>query len=221
MWHRFGFMDHQCALASVVATLLALYHRAETGEGQFVSGSLLGSGALTLSETYLRADGELAPVAGLDSDQTGSDPGYRIMPLSDGWIAVAAKTIEQRAALCSVAGTNDIDQVPTIFRDRSSDDLLTDLETAGVPCEPVRQQQRFPFFDDPENRSAGLVAEYQHAEWGKLEQPGALWYFGELGVRLDYAPPALGEHTADILSEIGLSTAEIDRLVTTGAARLA
>jgi crotonobetainyl-CoA:carnitine CoA-transferase CaiB-like acyl-CoA transferase len=221
MWHRFGFMDHQCALASVVATLLALYRRGETGEGQFVSGSLLGSGALTISETYLRADGQLAPVAGLDSDQTGSGPGYRIVQLSDGWIAVAAQTVEQQAALCRVAGTSDIHQVPTVFGDRKCDELLTDLEAAGVPCEPVRQQQRFPFFDDPANRSAGLVAEYQHAEWGKLEQPGALWYFGDLGVRLDYAPPALGEHSADILNEIGLSTAEIERLVAAGVARLA
>jgi crotonobetainyl-CoA:carnitine CoA-transferase CaiB-like acyl-CoA transferase len=221
MWHRFGFMDHQCALASVVATLLALYRRGETGEGQFVSGSLLGSGALTISETYLRADGQLAPVAGLDSDQTGSGPGYRIVQLSDGWIAVAAQTVEQQAALCRVAGTSDIHQVPTVCGDRKCDELLTDLEAAGVPCEPVRQQQRFPFFDDPANRSAGLVAEYQHAEWGKLEQPGALWYFGDLGVRLDYAPPALGEHSADILNEIGLSTAEIERLVAAGVARLA
>jgi crotonobetainyl-CoA:carnitine CoA-transferase CaiB-like acyl-CoA transferase len=48
-----------------------------------------------------------------------------------------------------------------------------------------------------------------------------LWYFGDLGVRLDYAPPALGEHSADILNEIGLSTAEIERLVAAGVARLA
>jgi crotonobetainyl-CoA:carnitine CoA-transferase CaiB-like acyl-CoA transferase len=221
MWHRFGFMDHQCALASVVATLLALYHRGRTGEGQFVSGSLLGSGALTISETYLKADGELAPFAGLDGDQTGSAPGYRIMQLSDGWIAVAARTLKQQQALCQVAGTSEIHQVPAAVGGRSCGDLLRDLDAAGVPSEPVRQQQRFPFFDDPANRSAGLVAEYQHAEWGKMEQPGALWYFGDLGVRLDYAPPALGEHTAAILNEIGLSESDIDGLVGAGAAKLA
>ena len=53
MWHRLGFMDHQSALSSVVSTLLALYHRDQTGEGQFVAGSLLGAGVMTNSETYL------------------------------------------------------------------------------------------------------------------------------------------------------------------------
>ena len=44
MWHRFGFMDHQCAMSSTVATLLALYNRDRTGQGQAVAGSLLGAG---------------------------------------------------------------------------------------------------------------------------------------------------------------------------------
>ena len=35
MWHRFGFMDHMCAMGSVIATLLAVYHRDRTGETQF------------------------------------------------------------------------------------------------------------------------------------------------------------------------------------------
>ncbi len=53
MWHRFGFMDHLCAMGSVIATLLALYHRDRTGQTQFAAGSLLGGGVLTNSETYL------------------------------------------------------------------------------------------------------------------------------------------------------------------------
>ena len=69
MWHRFGMMDHQCAMASLVATLLGLYRRDETGEGQFVAASLLGASVMTVSETLLRADDTLAPYARLDGDQ--------------------------------------------------------------------------------------------------------------------------------------------------------
>ena len=43
MWHRLGFMDHLCAMGSLIATLLALYHRDRTGETQFVAGSLLAA----------------------------------------------------------------------------------------------------------------------------------------------------------------------------------
>jgi len=219
MWHRFGFMDHQCALASVLATVLALYHRDRTGQGQLVASSLLASGVLTASESYLRADGEMAPIAVLDPDQTGTAPGYRIIELVDGWIAVAARGAEQLGALCTVAGVASPDAVVASLRGRCRGEVLAALESAGVPAEPVREQQCQPFFDDPANQAAGLVATYPHAEWGKLEQPGALWYFGDLGVRLDYAPPALGEHTIEVLAEVGLSGDEISSLLAAGVAK--
>jgi crotonobetainyl-CoA:carnitine CoA-transferase CaiB-like acyl-CoA transferase len=219
MWHRFGFMDHQCALSSVLACLLALYRREETGEGQFVAGSLLGAGALTASETYVAEDGGLAPVDVVDADQTGTGPGYRIIEVADGWIAVAAHQAEQMEALCQVAGVSDPLQVPAALRPRPREAVITELDAAGVPCEPVLEDQRDPFFDDPSNLAAGLVASYQHAEWGRLEQPGGLWWFGDLDVRLEHPPPALGQHTVEVLTEVGLAKADVDRLVSSGVAR--
>ena len=213
MWHRFGFMDHQCALASVVATVLALYRRERTGEGSAVAASLLGAGALTASETHLRADGSLAPFAVVDPEQTGTAPGYGIVRCLDGWIAVAARSAEELAALRGVAGSED---VTAAMADRGSDEVLTELERAGVPAEPVREQQCPAFFDDEGNRRAGLVASYEQAEWGRLEQPGALWYLGDLEVRLDRPPPALGEHTVEVLAELGFERPAIDALLEAG-----
>jgi crotonobetainyl-CoA:carnitine CoA-transferase CaiB-like acyl-CoA transferase len=219
MWHRFGFMDHQCAQSSVLACLLALYRREETGEGQFVAGSLLGAGALTASETYVDVDGRLAPYDVLDADQTGTGPGYRIIEVADGWIAVAARQAQQMEALCRVAGVSDAAQVPGALRRRQREAVIRALDATGVPCEPVLENQRDPFFDDPDNVAAGLVASYQHAEWGRLEQPGGLWWFGDLDVRLDYAPPALGEHTVEVLGEVGLAEPQIQALILEGVAR--
>jgi crotonobetainyl-CoA:carnitine CoA-transferase CaiB-like acyl-CoA transferase len=219
MWHRFGFMDHQCALSSVLACLLALYRRAETGEGQFVAGSLLGAGALTASETYLGQDGRLAPYDVLDADQTGTGPGYRIIEVADGWVAVAARGAEELKALCRAAGVPDPAEVPAALRPRSRQTVLDALDRAGVPSEPVLEDQRDPFFDDPANVAAGLVASYQHAEWGRLLQPGGLWSFGDLDVRLEHAPPALGQHTVEVLKEVGLAQADIDGLISSGVAR--
>jgi crotonobetainyl-CoA:carnitine CoA-transferase CaiB-like acyl-CoA transferase len=48
------------------------------------------------------------------------------------------------------------------------------------------------------------VTSYPHAEWGELEQVGALWSLGDLEVSLELAPPALGEHTIAVLREVGL-----------------
>jgi crotonobetainyl-CoA:carnitine CoA-transferase CaiB-like acyl-CoA transferase len=216
MWHRLGFCDHLCATASVVATLLALYHRDRTGEGQAVAASLLGSGVLTNSETYLDADGELVPVPVLDHEQTGVAPGYRIVQAADGWVAIAAVTTEQRDALCAVAGVEDARDAPAALRERTTDELLAALGDAGVPSELVRQEQGDAFFASEENQAAGLVARYSHPVYGMMEQPGAFWAFGDLDVRLDKAPPALGEHSVDILTELGFDTDEIDRLVAAG-----
>jgi crotonobetainyl-CoA:carnitine CoA-transferase CaiB-like acyl-CoA transferase len=301
MWHRFGFMDHQCALSSVVATLLALRRRDETGEGQVVNASLLGAGVLTTGEAVRLADGTLTPVARVDADQTGITPGRRIVACADGWVALSTDRTDLGGVIPSVtedlqalavergitsealmgALTNALEsayqQLPEAIADarvvldpdsgdfqvfaqerdvtppdfgriaaqtakqvmttrlRVADgeqkvegtdgvagwktaELLARLEEAGIPAELVREQQRDPFFDSEANRAAGLVASYEHGQWGQLEQPGALWWFGDLDVHLHRAPPLLGEHTAGVLAEAGLDADAVRALVTAGAA---
>ena len=95
--------------ARVIATLLALYHRDRTGTTQAVAGSLLGGGVLTGSETYLDAGGKTVAMPVLDHEQTGISPGVRILPVTDGWIAIAATIDDELAALCTVAGVDAAD----------------------------------------------------------------------------------------------------------------
>jgi crotonobetainyl-CoA:carnitine CoA-transferase CaiB-like acyl-CoA transferase len=211
MWHRLGFMDHLCAMGSTISTLLALYHRDRTGEAQFVAGSLLAGGVMTCSETYLEADGAIAPMPVLDHDQTGIAPGYRIAEVADGWIAVAATTDEQHAALAALGGVDALVTRPVA-------DALKLLADAGVPSDQVRLDQRQAFFSSAANDAAGLVARYEHVDYGHVEQPGAFWAFGDLDVKLDRAPPGLGEHTVEVLAEAGLDPATIDALLASGAA---
>jgi crotonobetainyl-CoA:carnitine CoA-transferase CaiB-like acyl-CoA transferase len=218
MWHRFGFMDHLCAMSSAAGTLMALLQRVRTGRATDVAASLLGAGTMTNSETYLLPDGTLAPVPILDADQTAVGPGERIVRLVDGWIAVAATTTDQVAAFCEVAGVDNPDQLADALVTRRTSDVLDALAAAEVPAAAVRRGQRGPFFDDPDHVAAGLVATYTHRLWGRFEQPGALWNFGDLDVRLDRAPPVLGEHTIEVLHEVGVDDALIEELLTTGAA---
>jgi crotonobetainyl-CoA:carnitine CoA-transferase CaiB-like acyl-CoA transferase len=218
MWFRFGFMDHLCAMASVVATLLAVWHRDRTGRGQRVTGSLLGGGVLTNSETFLK-DGDLAvSAAPLDHEQMGLSPGYRLYPLADGWIALCARDDAELAAACSALGAAGPDDIGARLAGRRCEDALGDLGAHGVPCEPVGLDQGEPFLDDKLYRALGLVTSYPHAEWGRLEQVGALWSLGDLHVSLDRAPPALGEHTREVLSEVGLDGAHISELLSQSVA---
>jgi crotonobetainyl-CoA:carnitine CoA-transferase CaiB-like acyl-CoA transferase len=219
MWHRFGFMDHLCALSSLVATLLGLYHRDRTGVGQLVAGSLLGAGVMTCSETYVDADGQLAPVPQLDHRQQRTEPGREIVELVDGWIAIAARSDAQRDALRDAAGVADVSDAADALTTRSVADALAVLVAAGVPAGEVRCDQKLAFFDAAENRDAGLVARYRHAEFGMMEQPGTSWYFGDLEARFEYAPPTLGEHTVEILTELGFDVDEVGQLLDSGTAR--
>ena len=207
MWHRFGFMDHHCATSSALAVVLALYHRDRTGVGQDVAASLLGAGLLTVSETFMKADGTLAPFAGLSNDQLTRDEGHRILQHPDGWVMVAADEPDQLVALsaldltgCSVA------------------EALAALANAGVPAEQVRLDQMNAFFDSEDNRAAGMVASTPHALWGTLLQPGGLWSLGDQEVRMERAAPVLGEHTVECLREFGLKDQVIDDLLASGAA---
>jgi crotonobetainyl-CoA:carnitine CoA-transferase CaiB-like acyl-CoA transferase len=218
MWHRFGFMDHQCALSSLLATLLALYEQRRTGRTQAVAGSLLGAGVLTASETYRQANQSLAPYATLSHDQTALSSGPRIVSAADGWIAIAARTPEQRAAAVASLGADDAEGIAAAVAGQKVAEVLERLTNAGVPVEEVRLNQRDAFFDSPANRAAGLVAQYRQAEWGAMLQPGAMWYFGDLGVRLELAPPALGEHTVSVLTELGFSPADVATLIDNGTA---
>jgi crotonobetainyl-CoA:carnitine CoA-transferase CaiB-like acyl-CoA transferase len=218
MWHRLGFMDHLCAMGSVIATLLALYHRDRTGQTQFAAGSLLGGGVLTCSETYLDPGGKTVPMPVLDHDQTGIAPGYRILPVTDGWVAIAATTEDQVAALCTVAGVDAVEGAAAAFGARTRADVLDALTAAGVPCEELRLDQKEAFFSSADNDAAGMIARYRHIDYGDVEQPGAFWDFGDLDVRLDRAPPGLGEHTVEVLTEVGIDPATIDGMLAAGAA---
>jgi len=216
MWFRFGFMDHLCAMASTVATLLALYHRDRTGQGQMVTGSLLGGAALTNSETVVR-DGELAELPELlDARQTGLSPGYRLYQVADGWIALAARDEFELASVCRAFGAAVPADLEAALARRPSGEVLSELAARDVACTEVRMNQGEAFLDDPANRACGLVAAYPHAEWGTTEQVGALWDLGDLDLRLDRAPPVLGQHTVEVLVECGLTDADIGAAAAAG-----
>ncbi|MHB8463969.1 MAG: CoA transferase [Acidimicrobiales bacterium] len=217
MWHRFGMMDHQGGMASLVATLLGLYWRERTGAGQFVAASLLGASVLTTSETMKLADGSLAPYDRLDADQMGVSPTRRITPVADGWVAVDATAPDGARQLAFVAGVPDVADAPEALRLWKVADLLAALARAGVPSTDVRLDQMNPFFDDPQTWEAGLACRYPHASLVTVEQIGSLWSFGELTTRLDRSSPEVGQHSLEVLAELGFSDADMRSLLVSGA----
>lgn len=174
---------------------------------------MLASATATQSETLIRlVDNSVAEYPRFDATQTGFGPGRRIYEVADGWVAVVAEADGQLAALRAIAGAADDEGIEAGLAVFESEKLLVDLASAGIAAEPVREEYSFEFFDDEANRTGQLIASYDHAHFGRMEQPGAYWNFDDLTLKFDRAAPVIGQHTREILTELGYGDEEIDAM---------
>ncbi|MFM0553013.1 CoA transferase [Paraburkholderia sediminicola] len=216
-WLRFGVGDHLAALSSVFAVLLAHLARVLTGEGQVVASSLLGAMTMTASEAIvINQEHALTPMAHLDAGQHGIAPTHRLYRCKDGWIAVAALSAAESNAFTRIAG----EKPEATFAALDVAAALAGLHAAGVPAEPALEAQCDAFLDSTEHAAAGLHATYGHAVYGSLQQIGALWDFDDLPLVIERAPPALGEHSRELLEMLGFDAQHIDELANQGVTRI-
>ncbi|MGH6652230.1 MAG: CoA transferase [Sphingopyxis sp.] len=207
VFNRPGTMDVATAQSCLVELMASLYAKRTTGRGYTTQTSLLGMAAFTQGERLIGADGELTDTYHLASDQTGFSPYHRIYECADGaWIAVAAHKPDQQAALRDLLG----EDFEAGAKACNAADLLADLEVADVPADAVNfENAMHRFFDDPLNRELNLISVLPQPLYGIVEQPGAFWNFGDTPVLFKRCCPAVGEHSDEILREIGYSDAEI------------
>jgi crotonobetainyl-CoA:carnitine CoA-transferase CaiB-like acyl-CoA transferase len=210
VFNRPGTMDVSTAQACLVEMLASLYARRAHGRSLATQSSLLAQAVFTQGERLLREDGSLTETYHLSADQTGFSPYHRIYQCAgDEWIAVAAHNQGEQDMLRSVLEADEAGLVEAA-RKRSAGELLVALERVGVPCEAVNCDDAMNrFFDEPENRRMNLVSALEQPLYGLVEQPGAFWNFGDIPIVFRYAPPAIGQHSDEIMREIGYTDAEI------------
>ena len=97
-----------------------------------------------------------------------------------------------------------------VLSTRSAEEWLERLTREGVPCAPVLT--RTAMLSDPQVVANGIVVETEHAQAGKLRQARPAARFSETPATIRQGGPALGEHTAEILAELGYSPADIEAL---------
>ena len=88
---------------------------------------------------------------------------------------------------------------------------LQTLDDAGVPCAPVLTRKQM--IDHPQIKASGIVVEHDHPHAGRLRQARPAARFEGTPTSIRQGAPLLGEHTYDLLGEVGYTEQEIEAMV--------
>ena len=210
--------DVMTGLYASVAVLAALAHRERSGEGQHIDLALLDVQVACLANqasNYL-VGGE--PPRRMGNAHPNIVP-YQDFPTADGYMIIAVGNDGQFARFCAAAGhaewasderfaTNPqrvlhrealIRLIRGVTTSRDTADWIAAMEAAGVPCGPINTLDKV--FDDPQVRARGLRIELPHAVAGTVPLVANPIRMSASPVTYRRAPPALGEHTGEVLDE--------------------
>jgi len=229
--------DYTNGAMGALGTLLALLVRARSGVVQRVDSDLLSGGIVLSSAWFTRYAGKPErPLA--DQQQYGLGPFHRLYRVRDGWIYVVAETDRVRRAMCAAFGVakpeasalqRSAGQHPNatpfaaklahVVAERAVAEVLQQLRAAGVPCAPAPAADSEVFLDDPHAAANGMLAVRSHPRIGKMRIAWQLVQFGNARLPAGLPTPLLGEHTTQVLHEIGCSEAEIRSLYAAGVVK--
>ena len=205
--------DYTGGALGALGAVLALLSRERFGIGQKADANLLAAGALMNADGFIHYDGK-TPRPLPDANQLGLGARRRLYRTSDGWIYLAADAPAQDAA-----ATEFLDGAEDELSQMSTADALDALSARGLPCAPVVEDYARGFFHDPQARANGMIAELTHPALGAMKLSGSLMSFDGVGTLPKRHTPLLGEHTAEVLAELGYSNERIAALYNEGAVK--
>jgi crotonobetainyl-CoA:carnitine CoA-transferase CaiB-like acyl-CoA transferase len=235
IWHITGFGDTGNGILSANACIQALLHREKTGKGQFVHTSILNVAMLFNSYTYVRPDGTGPDRERIDAKQYGFSATRRLFETRDGWICVYARHDDDWANLRDALGLSNLASdarfadaaaraandaalsalLEPPFRARSAQDWFATLDAMSVPCEIASSNFARELFDDPAMYERGWVVRNPHAHLQQVEQVGMAFSFSATAGKNLAGTPVTGQHSRQILVDLGYSAAEIEDLIAT------
>jgi crotonobetainyl-CoA:carnitine CoA-transferase CaiB-like acyl-CoA transferase len=228
-------VDFGTGMWAAVAILAALRNRDATGEGARLDASLMDTSLGWISYHLMGylASGE---VPGPMGSALGSIVPYRAFRTADGNVMIAVGNDAIFARLCKALGLEELPDDPRFRTNadrvehraeldalveartshRSTPDVLEALRRASVPASAIQSVDEVVAHEQV--RAADMLHDAPHwrsSEYRDVEIPVRV---GGARPRGAAPPPGVGEHTIEVLREVGLSEPEIDALLASGAA---
>jgi crotonobetainyl-CoA:carnitine CoA-transferase CaiB-like acyl-CoA transferase len=216
-------VDGTASLHATTAILAAVHERDQTGVGATIDISLQAS---TMTWMMLLAAGYFAdgaPPARLGSAHPFAAP-YQAFQAADGYLTIAAGNERQWQRLCQQLGLEELgdderfasnqgrarhyrelaELLQPVLRSRDRAHWIETLSKAGVPCGPVYTLEQA--LDDPALTARGLLGTHQHPRAGTVRTIGNPIRIGGSNGSNGKRAPLQGEHTEQIMDELGLTT---------------
>ncbi len=231
-----SYGDPNAGVHGAFAVLAALYHRQQTGEGQYIDMSQWEAAIGLLAEGLMDyAMNGTQPERMGNRDQLYAPHGTFRCAGDDAWISIAVISDDEWRALCVALGRpqladeprfkdntsrkaneNELEEVLgslTVPRDRW--ELTRALQAAGVPAfTPLSNKE---LAEDPHLNERDFFVRLDHPDVGVRQHPGIPWRMSDSDSRVQMPAPALGQHTREVLRDVvGLDDARIDALEAAG-----
>jgi crotonobetainyl-CoA:carnitine CoA-transferase CaiB-like acyl-CoA transferase len=217
-------VDIMSGMYAAIAVLAALARRNETGRGDYIDIGMLDVGVSFLAnqamnylvsgkpprrtgnahpniqpqDVFATRDGHLVLVVGNDGQfakccEALGCPEWA----TDERFALNPGRVRNRAALTAL--------IADLLRQGDTADWIAKLEARGVPCGPINTVPNV--FEDEQVRHRGMLKHIPHPLAGTVPQVVSPMRFADAPLTFERAPPLLGQHTAEILRELGIESA--------------